>query len=46
MLRELGVIFGGDLPGQKARIKLMVALGISAEPADVRRMFEGDASGA
>jgi L-asparaginase len=46
MLRELGVIFGGDLPGQKARIKLMVALGISAEPADVRRMFEGDGAGA
>ena len=45
MLRELGVIFGGDLPGQKARIKLMVALGISAEPADVRRMFEGDGAG-
>jgi L-asparaginase len=41
MLRELGVIFAGDLPGQKARIKLMVALGISSEPAAVRRMFEG-----
>jgi L-asparaginase len=41
MLRELGVIFAGDLPGQKARIKLMVALGISAEPAAVRQMFEG-----
>ena len=42
MLRELGVIFGGDLPGQKARIKLMVALGVSGEMADVRRVFEGD----
>jgi L-asparaginase len=44
MLRELGVIFAGDLPGQKARIKLMVALGISSEPTAIRRMFEGDAA--
>ena len=42
MLRERGVIFGGDLPGQKARIKLMVALGVSGEVADVRRVFEGE----
>ena len=44
MLRDIGVIFAGDLPGQKARIKLMVALGISSEPAAIRRMFEGDAA--
>jgi L-asparaginase len=37
-----GLILGGDLPGPKARIKLMVALGASHEPADVRRAFEGD----
>jgi L-asparaginase len=42
MLRSAGVIFGQDLPGPKARIKLMVALGISSEPSDVRRIFEGD----
>ena len=42
MLRSAGVIFGQDLPGPKARIKLMVALGISSEPSEVRRMFEGD----
>ena len=46
MLRGLGVIFGQDLPGPKARIKLMVALGISASPADVRRVFEGSESAA
>ncbi|HET8643850.1 MAG TPA: asparaginase, partial [Vicinamibacteria bacterium] len=28
MLRDMGVILGGDLPGPKARIKLMVALGV------------------
>jgi L-asparaginase len=42
MLRSLGVILGQDLPGSKARIKLMVALGISSDPGDVRRMFEGE----
>jgi L-asparaginase len=39
-LREIGVILGGDLPGPKARIKLMVALGMSSEPSQVRRLFE------
>lgn len=42
MLREMGVIFGQDLPGQKARIKLMVALGLTSDPAEIRRLFEGD----
>jgi L-asparaginase len=42
MLRGMGVIFGEDLPGPKARIKLMVALGVSSEVADIRRVFEGD----
>jgi L-asparaginase len=41
-LRELGVILGGDLPGPKARIKLMVALGVSADREALRRMFEED----
>lgn len=39
-LQEMGLIFGGDLPGPKARIKLMVALGVTAEPAELRRLFE------
>jgi len=42
MLKEMGVIFGQELPGPKARIKLMVALGVSADPVDVRRMFEDE----
>ena len=44
MLKEMGLIFGQELPGAKARIKLMVALGVSADAADVRRMFEDDAT--
>jgi len=42
MLKEMGVIFGQELPAPKARIKLMVALGVSADPVDVRRMFEDE----
>jgi L-asparaginase len=43
MLRELGVIFGGELPGQKARIKLMVALGLTSDIGRIREAFEGPA---
>jgi L-asparaginase len=39
-LRQLGLIFGGDLPGHKARIKLMVALGATSDPAALKRFFE------
>lgn len=39
-LRDLGVIFGGDLPGQKARIKLMLALGVSRDLAVIQQIFE------
>ncbi len=39
MLREIGVILGGDLPGPKARIKLMVALGAASEPEAVAGYF-------
>lgn len=39
MLEELGVILGGDLPGPKARIKLMVALGAAPGPDGVRDYF-------
>ena len=41
-LRELGLIFGGDLPGPKARIKLMLALGVTTDPPALKRMFELD----
>jgi L-asparaginase len=41
MLRRLGVIFGGDLPGPKARVKLMVALGLTSDPDEIRTLFEG-----
>jgi L-asparaginase len=41
MLQEMGLILGGDLPGPKARIKLMVALGVTTEPTELRRLFEG-----
>lgn len=41
-LRNMGVIFGDALPGQKARIKLMVALSIYDDPEDVREWFEKD----
>ena len=41
-LRNMGVIFGDALPGQKARIKLMVALSIYDDPEDVRNWFEKD----
>jgi L-asparaginase len=40
MLRGLGLIFGQDLPGAKARIKLMVALGVTSDVEEIRRMFE------
>lgn len=41
-LRNMGVIFGDNLPGQKARIKLMVALSIHNSPMSVKKWFEKD----
>lgn len=41
-LRNLKVIFGGDLPGQKARIKLMLALNISTDLDVLQKIIEGD----
>jgi L-asparaginase len=41
MLREIGVILGPELPGPKARIKLMVALGRTRDRAVLRMLFEG-----
>lgn len=39
-LRNLGVIFGDNLPGQKARIKLMVALGKTNNNSEIKQIFE------
>lgn len=39
-LKDLGVIFGGNLPGQKARIKLMLALGATSDLNKIRQFFE------
>jgi len=39
-LRNLGVILGGDLPGQKARIKLMLALSVTNDLQEIKDMIE------
>ena len=39
-LTNLGVILGDNLPGQKARIKLMVALGFTRDMAKIKDIFE------
>ncbi|MDD2481124.1 MAG: asparaginase [Lutispora sp.] len=39
-LRNMGVILGGDLPGQKARIKLMLALSDTRNIEELRRIME------
>lgn len=39
-LRNLGCIFAGDLPGQKARIKLMLALGKTNNLNEIKDLFE------
>ncbi len=38
--RKLGAIFGGNLPGQKARIKLILALGVTDDIQEIRNVFE------
>lgn len=40
MLHDRGAIFGYNLPGQKARIKLMVALSVSNDLDVIRAIFE------
>lgn len=40
MLSNAGVIFGGDLTGQKAKIKLMLALTVFDNYEDVKNVFE------
>ena len=39
-LRNLGVILGENLPGQKARIKLMLALGYTKDRIIIKNIFE------
>ncbi|TJX60942.1 asparaginase [Soehngenia saccharolytica] len=41
-LKDLGVIFGGNLPGQKARIKLCVILGFTEDKEEIRNLFEAN----
>lgn len=41
-LRQLGIILGDNLNGQKARIKLMVALSATHDMATLREWFERD----
>ena len=38
-LRNIGCIFGGELPGQKARIKLMLALGKTNNLDEIKDFF-------
>ena len=39
-LRNIGCIFGGSLPGQKARIQLMLALGKTNDLNEIKDFFE------
>ncbi len=39
-LKQLGVIFADYLNGQKARIKMMIALGLTKDVNKLRKMFE------
>lgn len=39
-LRKAGIIFGDRLPGQKARIKLMLALGKTENKDEIKEIFE------
>lgn len=39
-LRNLGVIFADSIPGQKARVKLMLALGKTNNTQEIRELFE------
>lgn len=39
-LKQMGVIFADYLNGQKARIKLMICLGITKDKEQLRKMFE------
>lgn len=41
-LRDHGAIFAGDLPAQKARLKLLVALEVTTDLAELREYFASD----
>ncbi len=41
-LRELGIIFGANLSGPKARIKLMLALGYNNDYDYIKKIFEDE----
>lgn len=41
-LKNMGVILGGHLPGQKARIKLMLALGITNDLNEIKDIIENN----
>ncbi|MCH4889424.1 asparaginase [Acidaminobacter sp. JC074] len=42
MIHDLGAIFGGDLNGQKARIKLMLALSTTQDMNEIKDIFESE----
>lgn len=42
VLRNMGVILGGDLPGQKARIKLMLALAVTNDLNKIKEIIENN----
>ena len=39
-LKEAGAIFADNLPAQKARILLMLALQTTSKPADIQKLFD------
>ena len=39
-LKEAGAIFGDNLPAQKARILLMLALQTTSKPAEIQKLFD------
>lgn len=39
-LKEMGVVLGGELNGQKARIKLMLVLGLTSDPKEIQTYFD------
>ena len=39
MLKDLGVIFGDTLPGQKARIKLALAINSNLKKEEIEKQF-------
>jgi L-asparaginase len=39
MLRDMGIIMGGEIPGPKARILLMAALGLTSDIAELRALL-------